>query len=152
MAEQENKTSRGTVMRRLSIVFLTWRRYQQRRVAPLKVTLKQSYVLGQLEKQRFLYPSQIAQMLFCDRPTATVVIKNMEKRGWVERQRDAQDRRQVRIAITGPGRKKLAEIRQPRGKAAVDPLACFSAEEIGEFDRLLVKLYQHLEKTTGEGK
>jgi DNA-binding MarR family transcriptional regulator len=97
-----------------------------------------------------LYPSQIAEMLFCDRPTATVVIKNMEKQGWVERQRDAQDRRQVRVRISGQGRDKLAEIRRSREKGQVDPLACFSAKEVAAFDRLLVKLNQYFSETIAQ--
>jgi DNA-binding MarR family transcriptional regulator len=152
MKEQEGKTRRTGVMQRLGVVFLTWRRYRQRRIAPYGLTLKQSYVLGQLERCAFLYPSQIAEMLFCDRPTATVVIKNMEKRDWVERQRDTQDRRQTRISITEQGRDKLIEIRQPPGEAMVDPLACFSAEEIDELDRLLGKLNHYLDKNTKEDK
>jgi DNA-binding MarR family transcriptional regulator len=150
MAERENKTDGAAVMQHLSVAFLTWRRYLQRRMVPYNITLKQLYVLGQLEKRAFLYPSQIAEMLFCDRPTATVVIKNMEKHGWVERQRDPQDRRQMRIMVTGQGRDKLAEIKRSRPASLVDPLACFSAEEIGELDRLLARLNQHLEKTKKE--
>ena len=30
-------------------------------------------------KTEYLLPSQIADMLYCDRPTASVIIKNMEK-------------------------------------------------------------------------
>ena len=62
-------------------------------------------------------------------------------------QRDPQDRRQIRVSITHLGQKKLAQIkktqwggRQPEN----EPLACFSAEEIQEFDRLLTKLNGHL--------
>ena len=122
MAEREKRTDRAMVMRHLGVAFLRWRRYLQRRIAPHNITLKQSHVLGQLAEKAFLYPSRIAEMLFCDRPTATVVLGNMEKHGWVERQRDTQDRRQTRIMITGQGRDKLAEIRQSRPAATIDPL------------------------------
>jgi DNA-binding MarR family transcriptional regulator len=150
MSEQEGRVSRSAVMQRLGTAFLAWRRYRQRRVAPYGLTLKQSYVLGQLEKKAFLYPSQIAEMLFCDRPTATVVIKNMERQGLVERQRDAQDRRQTRIMITGQGKDKLAELGRSRPALSFDPLSCFSAEEIGELERLLARLNRHLEKIEKE--
>ena len=150
MAEQDGRPNRAAVMQRLGTAFLTWRRYRQRRIAPYGLTLKQSYLMDRLEKTAFLYPAQIAEMLFCDRPTATVVIKNMEKQDWVERQRDPQDRRQVRIMITGQGRKKLAEMRQSRPASSFDPLSCFCAEEIGELDRLLARLNRHLEEIKNE--
>ena len=80
-------------MPRLSVAFLTWRRHLQRHLVPFGITLKQVYVLRQLVRREFLYPSKIAEMLFCDRPTATVVIRNLGKQGWVVREKDEQDRR-----------------------------------------------------------
>lgn len=136
-----------SVMARMTVDFLTWRRYLQKRVAQHDITLKQLYVLRQLVKRDFLYPSQLASMLFCDRPTATVIMKNMERRGWVTREQDPQNRKYIRISITEAGRRRFAAIEQSLAvEPLFDPLACFNKEEVKELNRLLGKLEKHLEK------
>jgi DNA-binding MarR family transcriptional regulator len=135
----------------LSIAFLTWRRHLQRHLVPFRITLKQLHVLRQLAQRPFLYPSQIAEQLFCDRPTATVIVRNMEKQGWVTRQQDDHDRRQVRVTITEQGKTKLDEIVcSPWSdlERQFDPLGCFSEREVAELDRLLTKLNAHLAQLT----
>lgn len=132
---------------RLSIAFLTWRRLVQRRVAPYGITLKQAFVLHQLADRESLLPSEIAHLLFCDRPTATVIVRNMEKQGWVERQQAELDRRQKRVFLTPAGRAKLDELEERVWAplvAAVDPLGGLTQKEREELDRLLAKLNRHL--------
>ena len=131
------------LMSRLGIAFLTWRRFLQKRLSPYHITIKQQYVLRQLANTDTLFPSDIAIMLFCDRPTATVVIDNLAKQGWIVRERDNKNHKFIRIAITPAGRSKLEEL------AAIpadpfDPLACFTTEEIEQFGCLLAKLNKHL--------
>ena len=140
-------TNRTSVMSRFSVAFLTWRRHLQGYLVPLGVTLKQVCVLRQLVRREFLHPSKIAEMLFCDRPTATVIVRNMEKQGWVTRRQDDQDRRQVRVMITEQGKDKLGQIaRSPWSdrEQQFDPLGCFSEHEVAELTRLLAKLNRHL--------
>jgi len=134
-------------MQHLTIAFLTWRRHLKRHLVPFGITLKQVYVLRQLARREFLYPSQIAELLFCDRPTATVVIRNMEKRGWVTRRPDDQDRRQVRVAITEQGRAKLSEVVHSQWgplELQSHQLSCFSESEVAELQGLLGKLSKYL--------
>ena len=152
MIEEERIFGKPSVMGRLGIAFLTWKRYLQRKLVPYGITLKQAFVLRQLEKRGFLYPSQIARMLFCDRPTATVIVKNMERQGWVERQKDTENQKYVRVSITERGKEKLAEIQPPLGTAesSSNPLVCFSKEEIEELEKLLIKLNEHLKEIRQE--
>ena len=145
--DHSTSPTRLSTMDRLGIAFLTWRRYLQRRIAAHDITLKQSFVLRQLDRRAFLLPSQIANMLFCDRPTATVIIRNLEKRGWVERQTDDRDRRQKRVTITVKGRAKHAEVTQhvwSSMSSAFDPLGCLTEGEKQTFERLLAKVDDHL--------
>jgi DNA-binding MarR family transcriptional regulator len=145
-------TNRTSVRALLSVGLFTWRRHLQRHLVPFGITLKQLHVLRRLARHEYLYPSKIAEMLFCDRPTATVIIRNMEKQGWVTRQRDAQDRRQVRVIITERGKDKLAEI-APSWRdleRQFDPLGCFSEHEVAELARLLTKLNVHLKQLVGD--
>ena len=142
-----------SIIDRLGIAFLTWRRHLHSRLTPYGITLKQSFVLSRLARQEYLLPSQIARFLFCDRPTVTVIVRNMERQGWVERSTDPGDKRQKRVIITAAGRAKLREVNaqvwQPVAEQ-MDPLGCFGEEEKAELDRLLRKLNAHLRTITQE--
>ena len=65
-----------------------FRRYRQTHVTAFGVTVPQFNTLMQLDRRGELNPSQIADLLFIDRPTTTVILRNLERRGWVERDRD----------------------------------------------------------------
>ena len=135
------------VMARITTIALTWRRYLQGLVAPFGITLKQAFVLRELARRDFLYPSQIAEMLYADRPTITVIIRNMARPGWVTRERDAQNRKYVCIRITEKGREKLAALEQPPAAGTLfDPLACFDGKEVQELENLIGRLNEQLKK------
>lgn len=133
-------------MPKIGSAFLTWRRYLQKGFASYGITLKQYYLLGALSRADFLYPSDIAGRLYCDRPTATVVIRNMERAGWIRGRRDPDDGKRKRIVITEAGRRKRWAIagdgRNP--ERLFSPESCFSDEELERFAALLDKLASHL--------
>jgi len=147
MEDQKATMREPQAIQRLGIAFLTWRRYLASHLVPYGITLKQAFVLRRLERREYLLPSRIASMLFCDRPTATVIVRNMETHGWVRRERDTQDRRQMRVIITDTGRHKLAEIQEHVWEpieSSFDPLGCFDQSEIEALDDLLARLVKHL--------
>ena len=140
-------SSKLDIMNKMGVVFLTYRRQLQRELNPYQITLKQEYVLRQLARKGSLYPSEIADMLFCDRPTATVVIKNMEKQHWVRKEKDWENKKQVKVTLTESGRKKLADLSnalQASKTSAPDPLECFTSAEKEQLDQLLTKLWKHI--------
>lgn len=132
------------IMAKVGTIFLTWRRYLQRELNPYKITLKQLYVLRQLSRKEFLYPSQIADMLFCDRPTASVVIKNLERDNWIRREKDAENAKQVKLYLTPEGLEKLISIKFSEEGKGFNPLECFTVEEQEQFNLLLNKLGKHM--------
>ncbi|HHH76575.1 MAG TPA: MarR family transcriptional regulator [Phycisphaerae bacterium] len=139
--------ARSDVMALIGQSHLTWRRYLQSGLVKYGITLKQLYLLRQLAKREFLNPTKIAEMLYCDCPTATVVIGNMEKRSWLVRQKDPENRRRVRVQITPSGRDKLEEVitsAESASRAKVDPLACFSDNQVNELETLMRTLHEHL--------
>ena len=81
-----------------------------------------------------------------------MVIRNLEKAGWARRERDPDDGKRVRIALTDSGAAKLAELRDDpqRPERRFDPFACFSAEEKAQFEALLTTLARHLETLPSE--
>lgn len=127
------------IMSKLGFKFLSWKRLLQRLILPFNCTLKQHYLLNQLNMKEFMIPSQIAKHLFCDRPTASVVIKNLEKEGWIYKQKDPNNGRSFRIFITEPGKKKLEETSQSL-KRVKDPLAKLSEAEKEQLFKLLEKI------------
>ncbi len=134
------------LMSMIGVIFLTYRRRLQRALIPHEITLKQVYLLRQLSRKEFLLPSQVAGMLFCDRPTATVIVANMERRGWVRREKDPANRKQIRIAATEAGRAKFQETAPvlAAAEAAAEPLNCLAPEERAQLETLLAKVYHGL--------
>lgn len=135
------------LMSKLGVIFLTWRRSLQKDLLPHKITLKQQFVLKQLSKKDYLYPSQIADMLFCDRPTATVIIKNMEREKWIRREKDNENGKQIRIAITELGRNKIDLLEKSfelSESNEFDPLSCLSEDEKTQLDNVLTKVISYI--------
>lgn len=134
------------LMNRIGTIFLTWRRHLQRGYARYGITLKQIHLLHQLRYREFLYPSDIAEMLYCDRPTATVIIRNMIRKGWVRKDGDPQNRKRWRVQITAAGRRKEQAVLASRTnpERVFDPDACFSKGERDQMERLLMKLHRHV--------
>ena len=139
------------VMRALAHSQLLWNRHLQRTLEARGLTLKQYYLLRQLSRRGTMFPAQAAEELFCDRPTASVVIRNMERRGWLTRERDAANGKRTLVRLTPAGRRKLAEVDAhpptPR-RPGLDPLGCFDPAERQTLARLLPRLRDHLAAIT----
>lgn len=134
------------IMALMGMNHLAWKRHIEVPFLRQGVTLKQFYMLRQLDRRGELQPAQIADMLYCDRPTATVIIGNVEKRGWIERHRNTNDGRSWSIRLTTKGRRALQSLADTRPEGpAFDPLACFATVELDELHRLLLKMHEHLE-------
>ncbi len=130
----------------IGIVHLTWKRRLQGEATRHGITLKHLYVLRQLRRRTALNPSEIADMLFCDRPTATVAINTMQEHGWVRRRPDPENRKHVRVTVTDAGLAKLAEVEDAYRKAAPhpDPMACLRQAERKTLSRLLRRIREYL--------
>lgn len=135
------------LMAKMGIIYLNWTRKLQRDLVPFEITLKQQYVLRQLMKTEYLLPSQIADMLYCDRPTASVIIKNMLKREWILKVDDPDNKKQYRIMITTKGIEKFESLKGASGPEAMvryDPLNCLTAAERKVLDEILTKVFKQL--------
>jgi DNA-binding MarR family transcriptional regulator len=140
-------TQDSSIMPKIGIIFLTWQRYLQKRLVPHNITLKQYYILKKLSKEDFIAPSEIANVLFCDRPTASVIIKNMERQGWITRERDAANAKQVKVLITTSGLNKLKQLDESGVFTnMIQPLACFNPEETEKLASLLTMLRRNLDE------
>ena len=143
-------TSKLSAMSSIGVIFLTWRRCLQKRLLPYGISLKQLYVLRRLQKYEVLSPSRIAELLFCDRPTATYILNTMKRYGWIESGKDPQNRKMRRIRLTDAGREKLLSLSGFSLEPAFDPMACFTEPEHRQFEDLLSKLYDHIKSMPAE--
>lgn len=116
------------------------------------LTLNQNSLLRFLSRHDYAYPSEAAKALACDRPTTTVVIRNLERKGWVHREVDPENRRHVRVSLTPAGRKKADEVREwtLSFKGSFDPRLGLDAADETELLRLLERvrdeIREHLEE------
>jgi DNA-binding MarR family transcriptional regulator len=85
---------------------------------------------------------------------ATSMIDRLEKRGFVERQRDGADRRKVLVAMTTPAAETLAKFYRPMAEDASAMLANFAPGDLSiieNFVEAALSLQQaHVERTAGE--
>ena len=135
-------------MEQIGRAHLTWRRHVARGLAPHEITPKQIFLLRQLRAQKALAPSDIATLIYADRPTVTAMIGTLERAGWVTRRRDPDNGKRVLVELTRAGRAKLDGVPEAlwrSGKTRVDPVGGLTAAERKTLTRLLGKLNAALE-------
>lgn len=71
----------------------------------------------------------LARKLLRSGGNITVVIDNLEKRGWVRRERQKQDRRMVVVSLTSAGRRLISRIFPKHAAAITAEMSRLSAEE-----------------------
>lgn len=74
----------------------------------------------------------------------TMVIDNLEKKGYVARERDESDRRFLRVSLTETGRKKIEEILPTHVGAIVEMMDTLTPEEQEKLGRLAKKLGKNI--------
>jgi DNA-binding MarR family transcriptional regulator len=74
------------------------------------VSMSNLHVLSMLERHGELSMSRLAEALDVSYSNATGLVDRMEERALVERVRDDEDRRIVRVRLSEPGRAALADI------------------------------------------
>jgi DNA-binding MarR family transcriptional regulator len=138
----------GAVMARVSRLHLGWKRWVQRQLQPYGVGPKQLYVLRQLAERGSLLPSQVAELVYADRPTVSAILRTMERAGWVATRPSPEDGRRRVIVLRAAGRALLARIPPERyraGATAVDPEACLDPDERRALHALLGRMLSCLE-------
>ena len=80
---------------------------------PWGLTYPQYLVMLSLWEKDDCMVSELGDRLFLDSGTLTPLLKRMESAGWLQRQRDSEDERRVRVVLSEAGRalrEKLAGI------------------------------------------
>lgn len=85
-------------------------------------------------------PGEISRKLFRSDGNVTVLLDNLERRGWIERRRDERDRRRLAIHLTPAGRAEIRRRFPPHVERVVAAFSHLSAAEQDELGRLCRKL------------
>ena len=74
--------------------------------------------------------TELAELEGLAQPTMTLLVQRLEQRGWVKRDRHADDGRVVLISLTGAGRTALEEFRARVGAALHEHMEAMSDEQV----------------------
>jgi len=104
------------IMDRIGRIHLAWKRHVAQNLAPYEITPKQIFLLRELRARRALTPSEIATMLYADRPTTTSMLSTLERAGWITRRRDPDQDPWARRRVERPRyqRRRLPDRLPPR--------------------------------------
>jgi MarR family transcriptional regulator, lower aerobic nicotinate degradation pathway regulator len=114
----------------------------------LNVTTTQYGVLVILRACEGLDQISLAKKVGLDRSTTGLVVKKLEKQGYIVRIADPQDLRRKVIVLTAKGERKLESLKEVAARSQELALSAFTPAEAKQFLSLLTKFVQHFNETT----
>ena len=96
-------------------------------------------LLNKLKKSEFLLPLEIADYLHCDRPTASVIIKNLEKKEFVYRKKDDRNAKYHRVYLSKKGLDYIEMVNKALPTLTISPFDVLTPEESEQMLMLLNK-------------
>lgn len=81
--------------------------YSQSLVKKFGLTGPQLFIIKELSLNEHITPGMLAKYMSISQATITSMIDRLEAKGFVKRQRDAYDRRKVKIELLEPGKQIL---------------------------------------------
>ena len=106
------------------------------------VSIADAHALLELSYGKPLSQNELAERLNLSKSTVSRLVTNQVKRGWVERQRNANDGRAVDLTLTKAGQKMAAEMAEARQKRMADILRELSAENLPQVQQSLRHLLE----------
>jgi len=104
------------------------------------MTLGQFAVLEALHHLGPMCQHTLAKKLLRSGGNITLVVDNLEKRGWVRRERQKDDRRMVQIHLTPKGARLIAKVFPEHAAAITQIMKELTEQEQGELRRIAGKL------------
>ncbi|MFJ7792518.1 MarR family winged helix-turn-helix transcriptional regulator [Pseudomonas sp. NPDC096950] len=89
----------------------------------------------------------LGEKLFLESNTLTPILKKLEAMGYVQRQRDPEDERQVRINLTQAGR----DLRKDQPQLGADTTG-LTQDEFTQLQKAIVRLRSNVIKSTKDGE
>lgn len=104
---------------------------------PLSIPRSQVYLLRLLDRRGAISMSEMANSLGITMSGCTALVDRAVEAGWVERQRDPNDRRVVLVGVSLAGEKTLIQIRETRARILARYLTRLEVDEIVMLTNLL---------------
>ncbi len=125
----------------MGAVFLLRRRHLGELLRDFGITLKQLQLIRIARRRGSVSPSEAALEMFCDRPTATVIVRNCIDRGWLRQRRAQRDRRSRSLALSGAGEELIDRIdRMLAARPDGQPLDILGTDEAADFHSALERV------------
>lgn len=110
----------------------------------LNMTYTQYITMMVMWEHKELTVKELGQYLYLDSGTLTPLLKTMEKKGWVERNRSKEDERVLNVSITEAGEKlRESAVNIPAQLAGCVKL---EPEEAEQLYKILYKILDNLQK------
>jgi DNA-binding MarR family transcriptional regulator len=122
----------------------------QQHLAELDLTLPQAQVLRVLRRSGSVPTGRLATELRISAPAVTQLTDRLIRKGLIERQTSAGDRRTVLVALSGKGKRLVDQFRKRRREIFSQALSQLEATEraevIASLEKVLTALEQHQAK------
>lgn len=113
---------------------------------PLGVSSAGGLVLGQLRDHGPMSPSELGERLIVTRATVTGVVDSLERRGYVQRSPNPDDRRGIIVGLTAAGLDVVARVRTIVHRNERDWMAALSDEEVSTYIGLLHRIQERVSR------
>jgi DNA-binding MarR family transcriptional regulator len=114
----------------------------------LGLTYTQYITIVALWEEDNVTVGNLGEKLFLESNTLTPILKKLEVMGYVQRQRDPEDERQVRISLTKSGR----QLREGRAEMSLADSTGLDFEEFTKIQNAIVKLRNNLIRSTKDAE
>lgn len=112
----------------------------QRHLASLEITPPQLAVLEALLHLGPMSQGELGRKLLRSNPNMTAVLDNLERNGWIQRERSQEDRRVVVASLTPEGRRVIEKVFPAHVAHIAALLGALTAEEQEQLGALCKKL------------
>ena len=133
-------------------IHIKTRKFTERKLKQLNMTYPQLGALMALTRKDDITQRELAELLETDTTTAMVLCDSLEKRGWLMRTRDRNDRRVNRLIMTDNGRDVYAQAMNLIMTGYEYVFKRAPADELNKVLPFLERVYQHIKEVTEEGK
>jgi DNA-binding MarR family transcriptional regulator len=116
----------------------------QRYLAPYGIPMGMWYFLRALWQEDGLTQRELSQRVGFMEPTTVEQLRNMERRGFVERRRCARDRRKIHVYLTPAGEALKHQLLPYAAEVNAAALAGLNESEIGVLRLVLARMKQNL--------
>lgn len=132
-------------------IHLKTRKFTEKQVKQLNMTYPQLGALMALIRKDNITQRELAELLETDTTTAMVLCDSLEKKGWLMRTRDRNDRRVNRLIMTDKGKDIYTQAMSLIMAGYEYVFKRAPSDELSKVLPFLEKIYKHIKEVTQEG-